>query len=79
MLDMKQAEPLVAQLQTANRTDKTVDPALPLELARARRQTDERLRRARCSAVVQEDVSSFGLVGAGLSARGALAEDARGS
>ena len=40
MLDMQQAERLIAQLRDADRTDKPVDPALPLALARARRETE---------------------------------------
>jgi Zn-finger nucleic acid-binding protein len=41
MLDLKQAETLVAQLQKAeDRAHQPVDPALPLELARVRRQTE---------------------------------------
>ena len=40
MLDMHQAERLVAQLRDADRTDKPIDPALPLALARARRETE---------------------------------------
>ena len=38
MLDLHQAERLIAQLQDAARTDRPVDPALPLALARARRE-----------------------------------------
>ncbi len=38
MLDLHQAERLIAQLQDAARTDQPVDPALPLALARARRE-----------------------------------------
>jgi hypothetical protein len=41
MLDLKQAEKLVEQLQKAeDRAHQPVDPALPLELARVRRQTE---------------------------------------
>lgn len=66
MLDMKQAESLVAQLREADRTDKTVDPALPLALARARREADEAFRGLPQDAMWLEQGSSFGLVGAGL-------------
>lgn len=65
MLDMRQAEALVAQLQKADQADKTVDPALPLELARARRQTDEAFAGLSQNSVGLES-ASFGLVGAGL-------------
>ena len=41
MLDMKQAEKLVAQLQKAEgRAHQPIDPALPIELLRARRETE---------------------------------------
>jgi hypothetical protein len=41
MLDLKQAETLVAQLQKAeDRAHQPIDPALPLELMRVRRQTE---------------------------------------
>ncbi|MEY4637368.1 MAG: hypothetical protein RJA55_3166 [Acidobacteriota bacterium] len=66
MLDMKQAESLVAQLREADRTDKTVDPALPLELARARREADHAFRGLPQDTLWLEQGSSFGLVGAGL-------------
>jgi hypothetical protein len=43
MLDLKQAEKLVAQLQKAeDRAHQPVDPSLPLELARVRRQTEHK-------------------------------------
>jgi hypothetical protein len=40
MLDLEQAGRLVAQLREADRPDKPVDPALPLEMARARRDVE---------------------------------------
>ena len=40
MLDMKQAQALVEQLQKADRSGQGVDPALPLNLERARRETE---------------------------------------
>ena len=41
MLDVKQAERLVAQLQKADdRARQPIDPPLPLELVRVRRQTE---------------------------------------
>ena len=40
MLDLKQAGALVAELREADHAARTVDPALPLELARARREVD---------------------------------------
>jgi Transcription factor zinc-finger len=40
MLDLEQAGRLVAQLREADRTDKPVDPTLPLEMLRARREVE---------------------------------------
>jgi hypothetical protein len=68
MLDMKQAEALVEQLRDADRSGKTVDPALPLHLARARREVDEAFRGVPDVDVWFGEVSSSGLVGASLSA-----------
>ncbi len=68
MLDMQQAERLVAHLREADRTDKPVDPALPLALARARREADEAFQRMPRDAAWIEEGLNFGLVGAGLSA-----------
>ena len=68
MLDMQQAEALVAQLREADRTDKPVDPTLPLALARARRETDEAFAGLPQDPLWLEAGSSLGLVGAGLSA-----------
>ena len=68
MLDMKQAEALVAQLQRADRSTAAVDPTLPLQLERARREVEEAFRGLPSDAAWSEDVLSLGLVGAGLSA-----------
>ncbi len=68
MLDMTQAETLVAQLRDADRTGKPVDPALPLMLARARREADAAFAGLPQDSLWLEDGSSLGLVGAGLSA-----------
>jgi Transcription factor zinc-finger len=40
MLDLEQAGRLVAQLRQADRTDKPVDPTLPLQMERARRDVE---------------------------------------
>jgi len=40
MLDLEQAGRLVAQLREADRTDKPVDPTMPLEMERARRDVE---------------------------------------
>ena len=69
MLDLRQAEKLVQQLQQAeDRTSGPVDPSLPLELARARREVEEAFGRLPHSAAWRESVASDGLVGAGFAA-----------
>jgi hypothetical protein len=66
MLDFQQAEKLVNQLRTAD-AGKPIDPALPLALARARRETDEAFRGLPHEESWDRDLSSLGVVGAGLS------------
>ena len=69
MLDMKQAEALVAQLQKAeNRTQEPVDPSLPLELARARRDVELSFSRLEGNSAWLGPDSSNDLVWAGLNA-----------
>ena len=69
MLDMQQAGRLVAQLQQAeDRAGRPVDPALPLLLERARRETERAFAGMEHEAVWFKDVASTDLVGAGLSA-----------
>ena len=68
MLDMKQAEALVEQLRDADRSGKPVDPALPLHLARARREVDEAFRGVPDTETWFGDAASSDLVTAGLSA-----------
>ena len=68
MLDMQQAETLVGRLREADRADKPIDPALPLALARARRETEEAFKGLPRDTVWLDEGRSFGLVGAGLSA-----------
>lgn len=65
MLDMQQAGKLIEQLREAERTDKVVDPALPLSLERARRETEQAFHGLRHDGWDTE-TSSLGLVGAGL-------------
>ena len=67
MLDMHQAERLIAQLQDAARTDKVVDPALPLALARARREAEHAFEGLPGHRDWDNETWSLGLVGAGLS------------
>lgn len=66
MLDLSQAEALVEQLRRADRSGQPIDPALPLELARARRETETAFATLARDPIWRQDVSSAGLVGAGL-------------
>jgi uncharacterized protein YbaR (Trm112 family) len=69
MLDMKQAEKLVAQLQKAeDRIHQPIDPALPIELLRARRETERAFAGIPDREIWFKDVMSTDLVGAGLTA-----------
>ena len=72
MLDLGQAETLVTQLREADRPGKPVDPALPLALARARREAEEAFAGLPKDDLWHEENLSFGLVGAGLAALGRL-------
>lgn len=68
MLDMTQAGALIDQLRRADRTGQPVDPALPLNLERARRETD-----ANFAGLVRDDrflrdLSAMDLIAAGLHA-----------
>ncbi len=69
MLDLSQAEALVHQLQHAeHRRDQPVDPALPLAMARARREVTDAFGSLDAGLFSLHDASSAGLVGAGLGA-----------
>jgi hypothetical protein len=68
MLDLKQAEALVAQLQQADRTGRDVDPALPMSLARAKRDVETSFAAFERDQSWFDDASSVGLVQAGLTA-----------
>ena len=69
MLDMRQAEGLVASLRDAEAqaATKTAGPALPLELERARREVESAFASFEQRPGWFDDVSSGGLVSAGLS------------
>ncbi len=67
MLDMKQAERLVAQLQAAESAKGTIDPALPLALARARADVEHAFKGVDDEAPWSKEDFTLGLVGAGLS------------
>jgi Zn-finger nucleic acid-binding protein len=69
MLDMKQAEKLVAQLQKAEvRANEPVDPSLPIELLRARRETERAFAGIHDDDLWFKDVASTDLLGASLTA-----------
>jgi hypothetical protein len=69
MLDMKQAEKLVAQLQKAeDRASQPVDPALPIELLRARRESERAFEGIPDRELWFKDVASTDLLGASLTA-----------
>jgi hypothetical protein len=65
MLDMEQAGRLIAQLRTAAEP-RPVDPALPLQVARARRQVEASFAAAGTGADWWRDAGASGLVEAGL-------------
>ena len=68
MLDLTQAEKLVRQLRTAtDRTAQPIDPSLPLELARARREVEAAFAGVPDDRGWFETASSTGLIAAGLS------------
>lgn len=67
ILDMKQAEALVGQLRDAS-TPRPIDPALPMNLIRARREVEAAFADGRHSQEWWRDASSQGLVEAGLAA-----------
>jgi len=67
MLDLKQAEKVVAQLRHASEP-RSLNPALPLELARARREVEAAFAGSETATEWWSDASSFGLVEVGLAA-----------
>jgi hypothetical protein len=67
LLDMSQAEDVVAQLRQASEP-KAIDPNLPLELARARREVEAAFAGAGSSDAWWHDASSSGIVEVGLTA-----------
>jgi ribosomal protein S27AE len=66
MLDFHQAEKLVEQLRAAD-VAKPIDPALPLALAKARREAEHAFKGLPHEESWDRDLSSLGVVGAGLS------------
>ena len=67
MLDMKQAGALVAGLRAAEQPGRPIDPALPLQLERARREVDAAFASFEHGPGWFDAVSQGGLIGAGLS------------
>ena len=67
MLDMNQAERLVAQLQAADSRPRTIDPALPLALAKAKADVELAFKGIPGQDPWSREEWSLGLVGAGLS------------
>ena len=66
MLDMNQAEKVVQQLRSADRSGKPLDPMLPINLALARSQVESVFAGLPEQRAWLDDVSSSGLVGASL-------------
>ena len=66
MFDMQQAERVVQQLRDADRSNKPLDPMLPINLALARKQTESAFAGLPEQRAWLDDVSSSGLVAAGL-------------
>jgi DNA-directed RNA polymerase subunit RPC12/RpoP len=67
MLDMKQAAAIVSELQRASQP-RPIDPALPLNLARAQREVEASFAAMGADADWWKEAPSSGLVGAGLNA-----------
>jgi hypothetical protein len=73
MLDMKQAGKLIDQLRRADeRGGKSIDPTLPLRLAKARREVDMAFGKLPAEQGWFEDAAADGLVTAGLRVLGRL-------
>jgi hypothetical protein len=68
MLDLNQAQALVEQLQKADRSGQPIDPALPLNLERARRQTEANFMGLVRDTSFLDDIAATDLVAAGLTA-----------
>jgi Zn-finger nucleic acid-binding protein len=68
MLDMSQAQALIEQLQKADRRGQPIDPALPMNLERARRETEASFAGLVRDTTFIHDVSATDLVSAGLHA-----------
>jgi hypothetical protein len=76
ILDLQQAEHVVDQLRRASEP-RAIDPALPMELARVRREIDAAFAGSGDTISWWGDTSSIGLVGAGISAIARLLKKSR--
>lgn len=70
MLDLKQAEAVIAELRDADRSAAEIDPTLDLNLARSRREVERAFAQFERSPSWYADSSAAGTVGAGLMALG---------
>ena len=70
MLDLKQAEAIVTQLREADQATSAIDPTLPLNRERARRDVERAFASFERAPSWYADSSSLGTVGAGLAALG---------
>ena len=68
MIDMKQAEALVHQLQDADRRSRAVDPLIELRLQQARREVERAFASFERHADWTDDIVAGGVVGAGVKA-----------
>lgn len=68
MLDLKQTQHVISQLQQADRTGKPVDPALPIRLEQARREVEQAFANFEHEPRWYDTVASRGVLGASLSA-----------
>ncbi len=66
MLDLKQTQNLITQLQQADRSDRPIDPALPMRLEQARREVEAAFAGFEREPRWFDQVSTNGLLGAGL-------------
>jgi hypothetical protein len=66
MLDLQQTQRLVAQLRDADRSDEPIDPTLPLQLEHARHEVETAFAAFERREGWFDEVSTAGLVGAGL-------------
>jgi hypothetical protein len=66
MLDLRQTRDLILQLQNADRTDRPIDPALPMRLEQAKREVEAAFAAFEHEPSWYDSVSTTGLVSAGV-------------